>query len=45
MIHIGPTHGLPPREYLQSVDLALVLILILRDSGRITISETAKLNI
>ncbi|WP_394283910.1 IclR family transcriptional regulator [Corynebacterium sp.] len=43
MIHIGPTHGLPPREYLQSVDLALVLILILRDSGRITISETAKL--
>jgi IclR family transcriptional regulator, acetate operon repressor len=43
MIHTGPTHGLPPREYLQSVDLALALALILRDSGRITISGAAKI--
>lgn len=43
MIHTGPTYGLPPREYLQSVDLALVLVLILRDSGRVTISGAAKI--
>ncbi|WP_018297512.1 IclR family transcriptional regulator [Corynebacterium lubricantis] len=42
MIHHGPTHGSPPREYLQSVDLALVLTLMLRDSGSLTISSAAE---
>lgn len=37
----GPTHGSPPREFLQSVDLALTLILMLRDQGTLTISAAA----
>ncbi|WP_257161447.1 IclR family transcriptional regulator [Corynebacterium cystitidis] len=41
MIAHGPTQGPPPREYLQSVDLALVLILMLRDNGSLTISGAA----
>lgn len=41
MIQLGPTHGTPPREYLQSVDLALMLILLLRDAGSLTISTAA----
>ncbi|STC70036.1 IclR family transcriptional regulator [Corynebacterium pilosum] len=42
MIVQGPTQGPPPREYLQSVDLALNLILMLRDSGSLTISGAAE---
>lgn len=38
----GPTHGAPPREFLQSVDLSLTLILLLRDSGSLTISGAAE---
>lgn len=41
MPHIGPTYGSPPRDFLQSVDLALTLTLMLRDQGRITISHAA----
>lgn len=41
MIQAGPTHGTPPRDYLQSVDLALVLILMLRDAGTLTVSAAA----
>lgn len=40
--HLGPTHGDPPREFLQSVDLALQLILMLRDAGSLTVSSTAQ---
>lgn len=42
MPYPGPTHGDPPREYLQSVDLALRLILMLRDAGSLTVSGAAK---
>jgi len=37
-MHVAPTHGAPPKEFLQSVDLALTLILMLRDRGTLTIS-------
>lgn len=40
-MHQAPTHGLPPREFLQSVDLSLTLILMLRDMGTLTISGAA----
>lgn len=36
-----PTHGPPPREFLQSVDLSLTLILMLRDQGTLAISSAA----
>lgn len=36
-----PTHGSPPREFLQSVDLSLTLILMLRDQGTLSISGAA----
>lgn len=39
---VGPVHGPPPRDYLRSVDLALNLILMLRDSGAVTISAAAQ---
>lgn len=42
MTHTEPTYGPPPRDYLQSVDIALNLILMLRDSGTLTISEAAE---
>lgn len=42
MIHAGPSHGKAPGEYLQSVDLALVLILMLRDAGTLSVSKAAK---
>lgn len=38
---LGSPHGPPPREFLQSVDLALTLILLLRDQGTLTISGAA----
>ena len=41
LLHTGPTHGTPPRDYLQSVDLALMLILMLRDAGSLTVSGAA----
>lgn len=43
MIHIGPTHGPPPRDYLQSVDMALMLALLLRDEGTLTVSRAAEM--
>lgn len=42
MIHIGPAHGTPPREFLHSVDLALALVLLLRDNGSLTITGAAE---
>ena len=42
IMNYGPTHGPPPREFLQSVDLALTLILLLRDQGTLSISDTAE---
>lgn len=41
MHYPGPAHGEPPHEFLKSVDLALVLILMLRDTGKLTIKEAA----
>ncbi|MCS5480373.1 IclR family transcriptional regulator [Corynebacterium sp. YIM 101645] len=38
----APTHGPPPREFLQSVDLSLTLILMLRDQGTLAISAAAE---
>lgn len=37
-----PSQGPPPRDYLKSVDLALTLILLLRDAGALTISDVAE---
>lgn len=37
----GPTHGSQPREYLKSVDIALLLIHILRDDGSLSVSKAA----
>ncbi len=42
MRNISPTHGLPPKSFLSSVDTALQLILLLRDSGALTISAAAE---
>lgn len=42
MRNISPTHGLPPKSVLSSVDTALQLILLLRDSGALTISAAAE---
>lgn len=42
MHYPGPTHGTPPREFLQSVDLALLLVLMLRDSGTLTVTGCAE---
>lgn len=42
MRNIAPTHGLPPKSFLSSVDTALQLILLLRDSGALTISAAAE---
>ena len=42
MDSVAPTHGLPPKAFLSSVDTALQLILLLRDSGRLTISGAAE---
>lgn len=41
MDKIAPTHGPPPKGFLQSVDTALQLTLLLRDSGALTISGAA----
>ncbi|ANE05140.1 IclR family transcriptional regulator [Corynebacterium crudilactis] len=38
---VAPTQGLPPKDFLSSVDTALQLILLLRDAGRLTISGAA----
>lgn len=42
MNNIAPTHGPPPKGFLHSVDTALQLILLLRDSGALTISGAAE---
>lgn len=42
MKNIAPTHGLPPKALLNSVDTALQLILLLRDSGGLTISGASE---
>ncbi len=42
MINSIPTHSPPPKEFLQSVDLSLTLILLLRDQGSLTISGAAE---
>jgi len=42
MTSLGPTHGPPPREFLQSVNLSLTLILMLRDLGSLTITGAAE---
>lgn len=42
MADVAPTHGLPPKAFLHSVDTALQLILLLRDTGRLTISGAAE---
>ncbi|MHA2787619.1 IclR family transcriptional regulator [Corynebacterium sp. S7] len=41
MLH-GPTHGPLPNHYLQSVDLALLLILMLRERGSLTVSGVSR---
>lgn len=41
-LNLAPTHGAPPREFLQSVDHSLTLILMLRDRGTLTISGAAE---
>lgn len=41
MDNVAHTQGLPPKEFLGSVDTALQLILLLRDEGRLTISQAA----
>lgn len=38
----GPAHGEAPWEFLQSVDVALLLILMLRDAGTITVTGAAQ---
>lgn len=42
MLSSAPTYGTSPREFLQSVDLALTLIFLLRDLGTLTISTVAE---
>lgn len=42
MDKVAHTQGLPPKDFLSSVDVALQLILLLRDAGSLTISGAAQ---